>query len=192
MITYMFKKICITNRHLTDDLPGQIGRAIDRGADMIILREKDMAEAEYEELARNVLRLCEKRGTECFLHTFKDVAIRLGCRRIHLTMDDFRALTEHERGAFEKIGVSTHTEEEAAECEKRGAAYVTASPVFATDCKPGKAPAGLDYLHRVSQRVSIPVYALGGIGEDNMEACIHAGASGVCMMSGYMKRREQE
>lgn len=184
---YMYKRICITNRHLADDLMTRIGEAIDAGADMVVLREKDMDPAGYEALARRVIALCEEKGADCFLHTFTEVAERLGRRDIHLTMGDFRGLTEEERKALGRIGVSTHTVEEAKECARMGAAYVTASPVFETDCKPGVVPSGLTYLAEAAAAVDIPVYALGGIREDNAGQCLAAGAAGVCMMSGYMK-----
>lgn len=187
----MYKRICITNRHLADDLIKQIGLAIDSGADTVILREKDMTPEEYEKLARSVLALCEEKGADCLLHTYTEVARNLGCRNIHLTMNDFRALDEEESRFFHKIGVSTHTVEEAKECRARGASYVTASPIFPTDCKPGKPAAGLGYLQEVSEAVDIPVYALGGISEENAEQCIRAGAAGVCMMSGYMKEDDR-
>ena len=54
-------------------------------------------------------------------------------------------------------------------------------------CKKGLAPRGLDFLHEVCSSVKIPVYAIGGIHEENMESCIQSGAAGVCMMSEYMK-----
>ena len=184
----MFRRICITNRHLAMDLPVQIRRAIESGADTVILREKDMAEEEYQELAESVDEVCKEMGAELILHTFKDAAQRLGIRRIHLTMGDFLKLEDHERESFETIGVSTHSTDEALLAERMGASYITASPIFETDCKPGARPAGLGYLREVAGAVNIPVYALGGISEDNMSACVAAGASGACMMSGYMKQ----
>ncbi|MCQ2508799.1 MAG: thiamine phosphate synthase, partial [Dorea sp.] len=66
--------------------------------------------------------------------------------------------------------------------------YVTASHIFPTDCKKGLAPRGVLYLRDVAASVKIPVYALGGIHEEQIETCIEAGAAGVCMMSDYMKR----
>ena len=73
------------------------------------------------------------------------------------------------------------------ECEKLGASYVTASPIYETQCKPDVAARGLQYLSDVVNAVSIPVFALGGISNENSNECIEAGASGICMMSWYMK-----
>ena len=71
--------------------------------------------------------------------------------------------------------------------ERAGATYVTAGHIYATDCKKGLPGRGLDFLKKVCAAVQIPVYAIGGINEMNADACIEAGADGVCMMSGYMR-----
>lgn len=154
--------ICITNRHLAADLLRQIAIAIDAGADTILLREKDLPEEEYERLAKQVMALCEEKNALCVLHSFTGVARRLGCPRIHLTLEDFLAMTEEERADFQMIGVSVHSVDDAARCQELGASYITASHIFPTECKAGLAPRGLDFLRRVCRAVSIPVYALGG------------------------------
>ena len=87
---------------------------------------------------------------------------------------------------YRHIGVSTHSVEDAILAEQQGAGYITAGHVFATDCKKGLPPRGLAFLHEVCQAVSIPVYAIGGITEENMSPCMEQGAAGGCMMSGYM------
>lgn len=187
MTMCMYKKICITNRNLTNDLPRQVARAIDEGVDMIILREKDLLENEYRLLAKEIMNICNKKDAICTLHSFWQIAMELGCRNIHLTMDGVRKTPQEAREHFNVVGVSTHTVEEAMECEKLGASYVTASPIYETQCKPDVAARGLQYLSDVVNAVSIPVFALGGISNENSNECIEAGASGICMMSWYMK-----
>ena len=43
----------------------------------IVLREKDMPEAEYLSLARDVIALCKKYDVQCMLHSFINVAMEL-------------------------------------------------------------------------------------------------------------------
>ena len=90
---------------------------------------------------------------------------------------------------FNIIGASTHSLEDAKIAEKLGATYITASHIFATDCKKGLEPRGLDFLKNICDNVNIPVFALGGINEDNSKYCYENGAKGVCMMSQAMKYR---
>lgn len=62
-----------------------------------------------------------------------------------------------------------------------------ASHIFVTDCKRGLEPRGLDFLHEICEKVTIPVYALGGIHAANEASVIQAGAAGACRMSDYLK-----
>ena len=153
---------------------------------MIILREKDLAETEYEKLAADVIKICFAAGKICILHTFKSAAVRLNHPYIHLSFKDFMGMNDKEKSFFKIIGVSTHSVDEAIKAQENGASYITASHIFPTDCKADLAPRGLEFLKDVCNAVSIPVYALGGINEDNANECIKCGAAGVCMMSGLM------
>ena len=96
-------------------------------------------------------------------------------------------MSEEEKAQFTIRGASVHSVEDALRAERAGATYVTAGHIYATDCKKGLPGRGLDFLKEVCAAVRIPVYAIGGIDETNADACIEAGADGVCMMSGYMK-----
>ena len=184
----MYKKICITNRKLVSgDLAEKIGSIAKSDVSCIILREKDLSEAEYEILARRIIPLCEINGKICILHTFTETAKKLGNPYIHLTMDDLRKLGSIDKAFFKLIGASAHTAEEAAEAEKLGADYVTISNIFETDCKKGFDGKGTGLIKKAVEACSIDVYALGGVHPDNIDECIRAGAAGVCMMSEYMK-----
>lgn len=184
----MYKKICITNRHLvTGDFLETIEKIARSDVDMIILREKDLSENEYEKLAADVIKICKKHDKLCALHSFTDAAIKLGHPYIHLPMHIFTALNGRTRSFFKMIGVSTHSTEEAKEAGRLGASYITASHIFRTDCKADLEPRGLKFLKDVCSSVQIPVYALGGINPENAALCVENGAAGICMMSYYMK-----
>lgn len=85
------------------------------------------------------------------------------------------------------LGTSVHSFEEAVLAQKLGAAYITAGHIFETDCKKGAEPRGLDFLKNVCSSVNIPVYAIGGISQENYESALEAGAAKVCMMSQMMR-----
>ena len=173
-------KIAITNRHLCSiDIADKIAELT--VYEMIILREKDLTREEYLNLAKRAIVVNDK----VVLHSFIDVASELNYKKIHLPFDTFVRNSERLKD-FELIGVSTHSVNEAQTAEKMGADYVTASHIFNTDCKKGLRPRGLDFLKAVCESVKIPVYALGGINNENAQDCIDAGAKGVCMMSEAM------
>lgn len=154
------------------------------GVGRMILREKDLPEYEYALLAERVLERCEKAGMDCILHYYPGAARSLGVKKLHMP---FGLLTEALCREFETVGCSVHSAEQALAAEKTGASYVTAGHVFATDCKKGLPPRGLDFLSEVCRTVGIPVYAIGGINADNMRLALEAGAERVCMM-GFLNR----
>lgn len=173
-------KIAITNRHLCHDILTKISTINDY--DYIILREKDLSEQEYYSLAKKAIDINPK----IILHTYIDVAIKLNYKKIHLPYQSFIDNID-KLNNFDIVGVSTHSLEEALQCQKLNADYITFSHIFDTDCKKGLEPKGLDALKQVCSSVSIPVYALGGINNDNAKLCVNYGAKGVCYMSYAMK-----
>ena len=59
--------------------------------------------------------------------------------------------------------------------------------MFLTDCKKGLPGRGLTFLQNICENVSIPVYAIGGISNENINDVRLTGAAGACIMSGFMK-----
>jgi thiamine-phosphate pyrophosphorylase len=183
----MFRMIAVTNRHLCK---GSLIQQIERIAridkpDGIILREKDLSEEEYRELAKEVLHLCEIHQMDCILHTYSQVAMELGCRRIHLPLGVLQKEWK-QLHHFHEIGVSIHSMEEAKVAVALGASYLTAGHIYATECKKGVPPRGLDFLEEVCSEIAIPVYGIGGIQKENLSEIRKVGASGACIMSGFM------
>jgi thiamine-phosphate pyrophosphorylase len=156
----------------------------------IILREKDLAEPEYRTLAVKAMEICSASHTRLVLHYYWETAAELGAESIHLPLHILRELTDEDKSCFSLIGASCHSVEDAREAVELGADYITAGHVFATDCKKGLPPRGLDFLRDVCRRVDIPVYAIGGVSPDNIAKVMEAGASGACVMSGFMKCSE--
>ena len=185
-------KVAVTNRRLCESSLGeQIARLANEKVhrpDLLILREKDLPENEYEALAREVLSLCEDLNLRCILHTYVETARRLRVDGIHLPFSLWRKHLE-ELSDFSFLGVSVHSVEEARFAQEHGVSYLTAGHIFATDCEKGALPRGLDFLKEVCESVYVPVYAIGGITPQRIPEIVQGCPSiaGVCMMSYYMK-----
>lgn len=183
----MCKVVSVTAKKLCKgDFLQRIRQISDSEVEYIILREKYLSEEEYFTLARNVLTVCDK--SKLIIHSFPDTAVRLGIGKIHLPFNAFKELKGRDR--FDVIGTSVHSVEDAVFAEKNGADYITAGHIFATDCKKGLEGRGTDFLQRVCDSVSIPVYAIGGINPDTAEklkAVKSKSFAGVCVMSLLMQ-----
>ena len=188
---------CITNRRLVKgDFLAQIERvAAMEMADWIIVREKDLRAEEYRTLFSQVVRIAHRHEKKCLAHGRIALGMmsELGADGIHLPLDvlrEWRAASGRQsggEGAVQFVGASAHSASELAEAAALGADYATLSPIFATTCKPGAVPLGIAALAAVCQKSPIPIFALGGIGRDKLDACIEAGATGCCMMSELMR-----
>lgn len=183
----MFDLLCLTDRTLCREpfLDRVAAIAAARPA-ALILREKDLPEDQYQALAAQVMALCQKAGVPCILHTFVGAARALGARAIHLPLPVLRTLSAGERAAFPALGASCHSVEEAREAVALGATYLTAGHVFATTCKVGLPGRGVEFLAQVCAAVPCPVYAIGGVGPENLPALAQAGAKGGCVRSPLM------
>lgn len=188
MIISMYRKICVTDRHLVQgDFLKQIEKVAAAKPTALILREKDLTQEAYEDLAVRVLAICRKAEVACYFHSQPQLAVKLGAQGVQMPLKMAASMSCQARAGLPCLGISVHSEKEAVEAQKIGAAYIIYGHIFATKCKKGVPPRGLDMLRLICGSVAIPVYAIGGINEENALQCIAAGAYGVCMMSKYME-----
>lgn len=188
MIMYTYEKmLAVTNRGLCPGIFLEQIRYLARlGPVGILLREKELSEADYEKLAKEALAICREEETVCILHNWPQAARRLGCPNLHLPLPKLREWAGRLKD-FEMLGASVHSVQEALEARELGATYVTAGHVFCTDCKKGVPARGLSFLREVCHAVDIPVYGIGGIHEGNFHQVLDQGAAGYCLMSEAMK-----
>ena len=183
----MFSILCVTNRSLCrEDFLTRVEAVAKARPAGIILREKDLSPEEYRALAVKTMAICSAFGVPCILHTFADAAMALGADRLHMPLPLLRQMTEEDRARFSVLGASCHSARDAVEARRMGCTYITAGHVFDTDCKKGLPGRGTAFLREVCESVSIPVYAIGGIGPETVAEVWRSGAAGACVMSGAM------
>ena len=188
--------IVITNRTLVrGSFLEQMEKVVCLHPQGVILRERDLSEEEYEALAEKVLGICEREKVSCFLHSRIPIARKLGCTDIHLSIPYVQSMSETEREElrrnFAQVSISCHSMEDMELAVQAGASQIILGTIFETDCKKGLPGRGLEFLENVCKEVDIPVYAIGGITAEKMPQILGSGASGGCMMSGFMQLKEK-
>lgn len=135
-----------------------------------------------------------------------DVALDVGADGVHLGQDDMSmnevrsvlarhfsdnvfsdlSMKRHERYLVQErefiVGRSTHSLEQALRAEQEGVSYISIGPVFPTITKPDYKSVGLDVVREVVRRVNIPVVAIGGITEENLDNVLNTGVKNVAMI----------
>lgn len=172
----------------------QIEKVCQTDCDKILLREKDMDDNSFMELATKVKQLCDKYNKELIIHHRVDVCKELEIRQIHFPMPYLLGQESPEQFIEElkemyngmRVSASVHAVEEAILAQSWGIDELIAGHIFDTDCKKGIPGRGISFLEEVCNSVQIPVYAIGGMNEDRMNIVCNVGAKGICMMSQYM------
>lgn len=164
---------------------------IERGVDMIQLREKWMSAAEMTRTARDLVKLIGPTGgsARIIVNGRVDVAISAGAHGVHLPSNAISP------GQIRRIaptgfviGVSCHSRFELDRAVSEGADFAVLGPVFAPLSKAHTGPIlGLDGFASLARGAPIPVLALGGVTWENADQCLAAGAAGVAGISLFQR-----
>ncbi|WP_297944196.1 thiamine phosphate synthase [uncultured Campylobacter sp.] len=135
------------------------------------------------------------RQSTIFVHNFADFALNASARNLWLPLGVLRSFSaargaEFLRANFKKLVASCHSEAEAREALELGASAICLSHIFATDCKAGLAPKGLNLIRAVREFFAGEIYALGGITPHNFASVLRAGADRIAVMSSAMAVRD--
>lgn len=157
------------------------------GADVIQLRAKGLPEAEVLDLARRVEPIIQGAGVPFVVNDHPRIARACGAAGVHWGLEDGPLAVARAESGAEIVGRSTHGVDQAIAAAAEGANYIGFGPLFPTPTKPGRPAIGLDDIRRVRDRVSIPVFCIGGIKHDNLAGVIAAGANRVVIVSGILQ-----
>lgn len=183
--------LAITNRKLCqEDFFQRIEKIAEGRPDGILLREKDLEENTLVQYAEKCKSIAEEYQVPFGINGSVSAAEKLKISWLHFSVEAFRNFNKEDYPFVKRTGVSIHSVEEAVEMEQLGASYLIAGHIFLTDCKKGIPARGLDFLQSVCSRVSIPIFAIGGITKDRRQEVLIRGASGYCVMSHFMTCQE--
>jgi thiamine-phosphate pyrophosphorylase len=162
-----------------------IEKAIQGGADIVQLREKNKSKKELLEMARALKELTAKYQVPFIVNDHIDIALAVDADGIHLGQEDLPIQEARKiMGPNKIIGISTHALVEAVEAERNGADYIGVGPVYETKSKVDVVdPVGLEYVREVTANVKIPFVAIGGVKLHNLEEVLEAGAKRICVIS---------
>ncbi len=162
--------------------------ALRGGVKAIQIREKMMGGRALLSLALNVREITSRFNAKLFVNDRIDVAIASRADGVHLSERSVPVSSVREGWRHLLIGRSVHSPLGAVHAEDEGADFITFGPVFHTPSKEiFGAPLGVDMLRDVTERVHIPVFAIGGVKPGNTRRCLNEGnAHGVALISGIV------
>jgi 8-oxo-dGTP diphosphatase len=161
-----------------------IERACQRGMRMIQLRLPGWSRDRLAPLARAARAICHGHGARLLLHADWQLARILGLDGVHLPARVAATLVERPLPRDSWVGVSCHDEGELAHAVRIGADFATLSPVYATPGHPHSPALGWDRFADLVADAALPIYALGGLEPEDIDAAQMAGAQGIAAIRG--------
>jgi len=164
-----------------------LGVLSSKKVDFITLRDKTTAS--YEELAKVFLSLRQNYlETRFLLHTHYGLASSFGAFGVHLPSSSLDKIGDAKsRGLW--VIASTHSLKEATFAQNEGADAITYSPIFETPNKPE--PKGLEKLKEIRDKISIKLFALGGIvTKSHINAVKNARVDGFASIRFFLKNSQ--
>jgi len=164
----------------------------DGGSDLIQLRAKKSQPEEIRAMAEIILPITKRANVGLVINDRLEIARDLGAEFCHLGQEDFfdaghiRVSELRIPDSALRIGLSTHSPEQAKRALAAGPDYIAIGPVFATGTKPAAKPVTLEYVRWAAENVTAPWFAIGGIHLENLNDVLAAGAKRVCVVSAIL------
>ena len=165
------------------DFLARIERALLAGARRLQFRVDGLEPREKLALAAEVKRLCDQYGAAMLVNADAALASSLGCG-LHLKAAQLMALEARPLPVEVAVAASCHDARELAQAEALGVDFVVLGPVAATPSHPDTPPLGWERFAALREAVSLPIYALGGLGPADVDTARRHGGQGVAGIRG--------
>ena len=154
------------------------------GATFLQIREKDLDADSFEAEAAKLKALCAEYGVPYVVNDSVEIALAIDADGVHVGQSDIRGRDIRKLIGPDKIlGISAGTVEEAQVAEAAGGDYIGVGAVFGTSTKKNARNLTVQKLREITDAVSIPVVAIGGINGQNLMGLKDSGVDGVAVVS---------
>jgi thiamine-phosphate pyrophosphorylase len=164
--------------------------AIRGGVDVIQLRDKNGTAKSVLEFSRRLQKII--RGKIPYIINDRvDLALAAHADGVHLGQDDLAvAFARKSLGKSALIGKSCQSLGHVRGAMKEDVDYLGFGSVFKTLTKPEREPMDLNVLRRVVKASTVPLFAIGGIVENNLAALIRIGVRKVAVCRAIINARD--
>jgi thiamine-phosphate pyrophosphorylase len=163
------------------------------GATFLQLREKQVSHEERVEIAKKIKKIALKYNVPFVIDDDVAAALESGADGVHIGQSDM----EYDKarkllGPDKIIGMTAKTRQQALLAEKLGADYIGVGAVFHTTTKKDAKDMTRDTLLEITDAVSLPVVAIGGISYDNMDTLKGTGVDGIAVISAIFANEDEK
>ena len=171
--------VTLANEIGEDSFMARAERAFARGLRLVQLREKEWPASRRDAFAKRLRALAAHYGARVLLNGSVDDARRGGFAGVHWTaaaLADAKA-----RPGDLLVGASCHSPEELARAADIDVDFAVVGPVMPTPTHKNARTLGWDGFAACIAGTRVPVYAIGGLTEEDLRTAVDAGAHGVAL-----------
>lgn len=158
------------------------------GVTIFQLRDKkanDRQLVRYGKLLRSILAEVPENRPVFILNDRPDLAVVCQADGVHVGQEELSVREARQiLGKGKLVGVSTHSLRQARQAVLDGADYIGVGPVFPSPTKTFETFPGLELVREVSEEITLPAFAIGGIRRSNVEKVYQAGLHRVAASQG--------
>ncbi len=166
-----------------------IEEAILGGVTLVQLREKSISSLEFYNLATKVKTVTDHYNIPLIINDRLDIALSVNAAGVHLGQNDLPAkVAKKLLNPNQILGVSVTNLDEALEAEKVGADYLGVGAMFPTGTKDDAKMVTLEELNKIKTNTHIPIVAIGGIKESNVE--LLKNVDGLAIVSAILRKQD--
>jgi thiamine-phosphate pyrophosphorylase len=157
---------------------------LEAGVSILQLRVKSLPPVDFLELAKDARTATRAHDCKLIINDRIDIALACHADGVHLGQDDLPLSTGRALMGEKIVGISTHNLDQAHAAERNGADYIGFGPMFGSATKvTGYEARGLAMLKQIRGAVRVPIVAIGGITEENVQQVWQAGADSAAIIS---------
>ena len=166
----------------------RVEQALQGGATLLQLREKNRSTREYIALAEKVHIIAQCYGVPLIIDDRVDVALAVDAEGVHLGAEDMPiAIARKLMGNDKIVGATAKTVPWAKEAYEQGADYLGVGAIYLTTTKVKTVLTSVEILRDICNAVPIPVNAIGGLNKENIDILKGVPIAGICVVSAIMK-----
>ena len=152
---------------------------LEEGLEMIQVREKNLPYQDVKKIAQKILDLAKPYQAKVLINENEKLALDIGADGVHYPSHSLIQLKH--RPDFSICGISCHNLEELMIAQDLKMSFAVLSPVQKTESHPHADPIGWEFFSECANKLDMPIYALGGLNQENLATSWRHGGHGIAM-----------
>jgi len=172
-----------------EDFLIKLQSGLEKNIKLVQFRAHHLNAAEYFAYAKKAYEMCEKMNVSLLLNTsvdyFNKYQAHNFCHGLHLSTKELRLFSEKQIDSDLLLSASIHNNEELLLVHQYNFDFAVLSPVNKTLSHPDSLPLGWNDFYQLTEKSTLPVYALGGMTENDLKMAKEKGAQGIAAIGAF-------